>query len=125
MVCIMKIITNPSKKQKSYLKQAIKLADQAQHRHKHGAVVVKSGRVVGVGINKSTVHNKWVDYMDRSQCGVHAEVAAMRAAGENVVGSTVFVARVSSKTGYVHYSAPCPNCYEALKQAGVKQVVHS
>ncbi len=70
-----------------------------------GAVVVKNGRVVGSACSDRTG-------------GPHAEVRALRAAGGEAEGATVYVTlEPCSHTGRT------PPCTDALKAAGVREVV--
>ncbi|MGB1013368.1 MAG: bifunctional diaminohydroxyphosphoribosylaminopyrimidine deaminase/5-amino-6-(5-phosphoribosylamino)uracil reductase RibD [Nannocystaceae bacterium] len=70
-----------------------------------GAVVVKDGRVVGSACSDRTG-------------GDHAEVRALRAAGANTRGATVYVTlEPCSHTGRT------PPCTDALRKAGVSEVV--
>lgn len=70
-----------------------------------GAVIVKNGRVIGTGCHLKAGE-------------AHAEVHALRTAGKEARGSTVYVTlEPCSHTGKT------PPCADALVQAGVKRVV--
>jgi len=95
--------------QEEYMQQALALAAYATGRTSPnplvGAVVVKDGRVVGQG---------W----HRKAGTEHAEVHALRQAGELAKGATVYVTLEPCS----HYGRTGP-CSKALIEAGVKQVV--
>ncbi len=92
-----------------YMARALRLAKKglytAHPNPRVGCVIVKDGRIVGEG---------WHEYTG----GPHAEVNALRQAGEQARGATVYVTL-----------EPCchqgrtPPCTEALIQAGVTRVI--
>jgi len=91
---------------------------------KHGAIILKGGRVLGKGINSDRNNpNQVAD--PKTQAAVHAEVAALRAAGAtDLRGATIFVAR-ANRAGEPRMSKPCHNCQAALRARGVKKVVYT
>lgn len=83
----------------------------------------KSGRRLGVGYNRSFA-TVWRDsYQYPHECGVHAEMSALRAAPDTV-GATLYVVRVRND-GTLGLSAPCTNCHNKLVEAGIRCVVFS
>lgn len=114
-----------SKKQKAYMNVARFLASKSEQRHKHGAVVVKSGRVLGMGHNKRRNHPHVIPAgKHREQCGYHAEALAIRDAGENARGGTIFVARVN-RQGDDLLSKPCMQCQKLIEESGLKNVIYT
>lgn len=112
-----------SKKQKAYMNMARYLATKSAMKHKHGAVVVKSGRVLGTGFNKSRNHpNVVMEGRHRIDCGYHAEAVAIREAGQKARGATIFVARIN-RHGSDLLSKPCDNCQKLIEESGVKNVI--
>jgi deoxycytidylate deaminase len=91
-------------------------------RHRHGAVVVKGGRVLSIGINK---HRNDPENIQKSivkaSCSVHAEVDALSRIS-NAKGATIYVARVA-KNGETALSRPCNNCWTAIQNSGIRKVV--
>lgn len=92
-----------------YMRMALDLAASAMGRTSPnpmvGAVVVRDGRVVGRGFH--------------ARAGApHAEVAALRQAGEGALGSTLYV----TLEPCCHYGRTGP-CTEAVIEAGVRRVV--
>ncbi|QDK03029.1 deoxycytidylate deaminase [Streptomyces phage Braelyn] len=92
-------------------------------KQRHGAVVVKGGRVLSRGWNvlKNDPNNVSHEHITRF-CSVHAERMAL-ARCKNAVGATVYVAR--NKSGRACHSKPCDACHAALEAAGVARVVYT
>lgn len=91
----------------------------------HGAVVVKSGRVLGTGYNKDKNHPTQVSPEHiKSHCSRHAEIEAIRDANWNVKGAVLYVARVNSH-GQDRNSKPCTRCEVAIKQSEIKKVIYT
>ena len=112
-----------SNKQKAYMNVARYLATKSDLRHRHGAVVVKSGRVLGMGYNKArNAPHVVMEGRHRLDCGYHAEYVAIRDAGEKARGATIFVARVN-KNGDDLLSKPCDNCQKLIVESGIKSVI--
>lgn len=124
---IMQPDTDPlSKRDYSMLDRAFYIAQTSTERHKHGAVLYKSGRVLSVGINAHrnkhpTMEIEFADYTR------HAEIHALRATGYGlgIVGATLYVVRANVRLGTFMFSKPCAPCEQALKANGIKRVVYS
>lgn len=102
-----------------YLERALELAKTSKCRHKHGAVVVQKGTIVASKTNKkvsSPINNQW------RRAHIHAEAAAVKAAGKYAAGSTVYVARAAAD-GSPANSKPCKKCEGFLDRYRVAQVV--
>lgn len=100
------------------------MAELSTCNQKHGAIIIKGGRTLAVGINRTRNHPDHVPD-PKTQAAVHAEVAAIRACGDtNLKGATLYVARVGTK-GQQMMSAPCENCQKALKAAGIRKVFYT
>jgi len=119
------------------LNLALRVAETSEVNQKHGAVIVKGGSVLALGVNTYTNDPKVfpVDYFNESKnsllrpnpeaISVHAEIAAIkRCKPETLAGATIYIARISAG-GSVGYSAPCDACAEALIQAGVKKIIYT
>lgn len=115
-----------SKKQKSFLNLAIRLAETSELAQQHGAVIVKGGSVLSLGVNKwrNKSVNPPVDGSYNPHLSYHAEVDAINHANSDLNGATVYVARIG-KDGTPRFSRPCSRCTQALKAAGVKKVVYT
>lgn len=113
-----------SKKQRSYLTLALRVAEASEVDKRHGAVVTKGGRVMSTGINKwrnRDLLSSTAGY--NPNLTVHAEIDALsRVADAN--GAIIYIARVG-KIGEERFSRPCDLCAKALQKAGVKQIIYT
>jgi deoxycytidylate deaminase len=91
----------------------------------HGSVIVKSGRVMAVGVNKARNNPTYV----ASDTGpgfrgtifsVHSEIDALSRVTD-ARGAILYVARVS-KLGQPAFSRPCIECTKSLIKAGIKAI---
>lgn len=92
-----------------FLERALGVASTSTCRHKHGCVVVKHGRVIGYGVNRTKNDPKYVDWRHSS---VHAEIAALKRANFPK-RATIYVARINN-LGQPRLSKPCANCQEVI-----------
>lgn len=114
----------------SQILKAIQSAkDQAllsSFRHKHGAVVLKRGRIVGQGYN--SVRTSWLQRIYARRVGMplrvheHAEFAAARNSTDEF--DTLIVCRVSKRNDFLK-SDPCPICRELIRDSGVKHLYYT
>ena len=111
-----------SKRDRAWLNHAIRLAHTSRANKRHGCVIVKGGNVIGIGINKYVNKPFFVSQEHMDRCSVHAEVAAIRNAGGNVRGATIYVARINNR-GETRYSAPCNKCQCELARHGIRKAV--
>jgi deoxycytidylate deaminase len=114
-----------SKREKAFLSVARYLATKSVSKQKHGAIVVKGGRVLGTGYNKDRNHPDYVSPEHiKTHCSVHAEVEAIRDAGWNVKGAVLYVARVNNH-GKDRYSKPCDRCAVVIEETEIKKVIYT
>lgn len=106
-----------------HLYRASVIAAQSTERQRHGAVAAVGKRVLAVGVNSFRCHPT-VASDPKRESSFHAEIAVLRQLREVDSRTTLFVARVA-KSGQTALSAPCANCRQALKEAGVKRVIFS
>lgn len=101
-----------------YLAKALQVATTSKCRYKHGAIVVSNGKIVAIATNKKVgdPETQW------RRSHIHAEAAAVLAAGRHAHGSTVYVARVAAN-GSPAESKPCKKCEGFLDRYKVGQVV--
>lgn len=121
-----------SKRTRQLLGRATMIASLSTQRHKHGAVIVKGGNVISVGVNRHK--NNPAIFGDTAQASllrrssVHAEVAAIKAASSggrvNLSGAVIYVARVNN-SGEQMMSKPCDDCQQRLREAGIKKVYYT
>jgi len=108
-----------SKTESSFLAVAAKLAFTSDNRFRIGAIVVKSGRVLGGSANitktsPSTPPNRF---------STHAEIAALRVSSETE-DSTLYVSRLNS-SDQMALARPCSWCMQKILEAGIYRVVYS
>lgn len=94
-----------------FLERAMGVALTSTCRHRHGAIVIKHGRILGAAPNKTRNDPKYVDWRHSS---IHAEIAAMKKAGWPK-RATICVARVNN-LGQPRLSKPCATCQTVLEQ---------
>jgi dCMP deaminase len=112
-----------SKREKSFLNLASKIAESSTMKKKHGAVVVRSGRVLAVGVNRFRNHPSQIEtHRIKEDCSIHAEVDALNRCDPR--GATLYVARINNR-GEHRMSRPCPLCARVIKEAGIKKIVWS
>jgi deoxycytidylate deaminase len=88
----------------------------------HGAVIVKGGRVMSHGVN--TFRNAPNASLPPGSVTEHAEEAALRILNGNARGAKIYIARVM-KSGQTGLSRPCNRCYEAIVNAGIKEIIYT
>lgn len=110
-------IAQLSKKDIKFLSMAMGVATQSTCKFKHGAIVVKHGRVLGASPN---IQKNDPAFVNHKFSQVHAEINAMRKAGWPVK-TTVYVSRINS-FGKAMLSRPCANCKEVLDSYKCKVV---
>lgn len=104
---------------------AIKQAEKSTYKHQMGACITVGRKVLGVGYNKINRYQSKV--RTRSWEGsLHAEIAAVLDAlrkypVEKIRGATVTVVRIN-KQGDLKLAMPCKNCYNSLRNLGIKEV---
>ena len=114
-----------SKKDVSFLNMARYLAEKSGEKKKHGALVVKSGRVVGSGFNKFKNHPDLIpERLIKKHCSRHAEQVAIKEAGDNAKGAILYVARVN-RQGIDRNSKPCDICTKLIVNSGIKKVIYT
>lgn len=114
-----------SKKDEAYLSVARYLATKSNERMMHGAILVKGGRVIGMGFNKAK-NSPFIVSEDqiKKYCSRHAEIVAIKDAKFNVKGAILYVARVN-KNGIDRNSKPCESCQEVIDTSGIKRVIYT
>lgn len=102
-----------------YLEKALEVAKTSKCRYKHGCVVVsKRGKIVAVATNKKVGDPQ--THWRRSH--IHAEFAAIIAAGTDANGAMLYVARVNAN-GDPASSRPCKKCQGIIERFGIASVV--
>lgn len=116
-----------SNSQRSFLNLAMRAAESSDCQQRHGAIVVRGGSVLAIGVNKwrndITMAGLLHDQGRSTDISIHAEIDALSRVS-NPRGATIYVARVN-RTGKARLSKPCINCAKALKKAGVSKIVYT
>jgi len=102
-----------------FLSHAVNVAANSEHQSfKHGAVLVKNGKILSEGVNRYTTeaHGQRVH-------SIHAEENALRGNKKEAIGSTMYIARIASYGPAM--SKPCFRCQMLLKNAGVRKVIYT
>lgn len=116
---------NRSRSEEAFLSVARYFAKKSAARRKHGAVVVKSGRVLGTGYNKDRNSPLSVSPEHiKTHCSRHAELEAIRDANWNVKGAVLYVARVNN-SGADRNSKPCRLCQNVINETEIKKVIYT
>lgn len=115
------------KKFKRYIDMAIQIASQNDQRFRLAAVAVnRQGKVCAIGVNSSKTHPRQArlakQYGHQDQIGLHAELCALIKSREKI--HSLIVIRLL-RNGKTANAKPCPICSEAIRIAGVKNVVFS
>jgi deoxycytidylate deaminase len=103
-----------------YMGMALVLASLSDHRFKHGAVLVKRGKIVGEGYNTYTKSGH-----GSLQKSVHAEVNALESSSRlrlrDMRGAVMYVGRVASYGTAM--SRPCTRCECCMRGWGIVKVI--
>ena len=112
-----------SRRDHRFLEIALNLANSSECSNKHGAVLVKGGRIISTGVNRFKNHPQNMSPEHIKSCSVHAEIDSLRKV-TSARGGTIYVARVD-RLGVPALSRPCEACYEALVEAGISKIIYT
>jgi len=94
-----------------------------------GAVIVKGSKVVGRGYNKtsSDVERFRMKYgfSPEQLWSLHAEMAALMDADEDLEGAVLFVSGFKSKNGNKICCKPCKACRRVLRHSRIEKVFYT
>lgn len=118
-----------SKKSLKFINVAIKEAEKSNILHKHGCVIVTSGKLMSKGFNN--YRNISSDGFIKNSCTCHAEISAIRnyyklkkIDKNKIKNSTIYIVRIN-KNGKLCQSAPCISCFHIITMVGIKKIVYS
>lgn len=108
-----------------WIRNAMKVANDGDGGYRLGAVIVKSGSLLGSGSNRRRNDPATAHGVDRSAWSVHAEEACLKSAKNGRArGATLYVARVSVR-GDARLARPCTNCQIEAMRAGITKMVYT
>lgn len=105
----------------------VRWGKQSDHKTPVGAFILDGKRVVSKGFNSTKTSS--FQYRIARRVGrpekvcLHAEIAAIIAARQNISGMAILVLR-TRKDGTFARSRPCPVCMLALREAGVLDILY-
>ena len=107
-----------------YISYAIEASYFSEMAMKHGCVIVENNCIIGRGWN--SYRTRFKDNFIGISCSCHAEMNAFRQIKKRGRRSrcNVYVIRRSSG-GYLNNSKPCYDCYQRMKDYGVKYIIYS
>ncbi len=110
---------------RKYIADALLLAEFSNCKNRHGCLIIKSGRVVGRGWNKSRndPNNLSPEHI-LTGASVHAEDMALRMAGDQAKGADLYVVRLGARNTPL-LSRPCNLCYRKSISAGIAEIYHT
>ena len=113
-----------SGKTAKFFNLAINEALKSNCKQRHGAVIVRGGRVISTGYNKAR-NNPAIIPINELPKGVtvHAEIDALKKV-RNPSGCDIYVVRID-RMGHFKLSKPCHICWTMLKYSGIKGVYHT
>ena len=105
---------------------AIAAAKLSDHQFKLGAAITKGKRVISIGANQSKKthpifiqRNKYNTYCIK----IHAEVACILKARQDIRGCKIFVARVNNHG--LSMAMPCILCRGFIKESGIREIIYT
>lgn len=113
------------KKDFNWIRLCRKLMVLSTHRkYQLACVVVKSNRVISIGINAEFKGSKKYLKKHRTHIALHAEVDALHGKSkESTKGCTLYIAG-QTVAGNPIVSKPCSTCLLFISQMGIKKVVY-
>lgn len=121
---------NLTKRQKSRLDSLIKIARQSKtkrqvRRQYHVAAIYKGKARISLACNTTKTHPRKNNYYPEIINTVHAELAAILAAGDiDFSDCVIFVIRIDNN-GNIANSAPCEHCQKLIRSLKFKRVIHT
>jgi deoxycytidylate deaminase len=112
--------------QPDVFERAISLANKSTMQHRHGAVIVKNGQIIGEGFNYET-------HFMCHQWSIHSEVAAIMSIKRQhrnkkfLEDAVMLVVRIGARNwnSDCRLSKPCEKCRQAINESGIKKVFYS
>ena len=102
---------------RAYIDMAEDQANKSVQNFRHGAVLVKDGKIISKGYNKPITPDR------PGQHSIHAEVNAIKNSGKSCENAILYVVRVN--TCGLANSKPCKHCLNFMKIMKVQRVFYS
>ena len=102
-------------------------AKKSPMQYRHGAVIVKKGKILGSGYNIHCQPPRLENIyrIQRKNPSIHAEMSCLKGLRHDQIrGSDIFVGRISKK-GEFRMSYPCKRCISLLTRKGIKKVLYT
>lgn len=115
----------PSNKIRRYLEIAKKEAQLSLFKHKHGAILVKSGKVIQKAFNSPRFSSfaERFNQKEETTGTRHAELCCVLGIPKHITtGGTIIVVRVSNE-GKFRNSTPCKMCQDIAQFAGIRKII--
>ncbi len=121
------------------LHEAVNIAKKSNMRTKHGCVIVKQGKIISTGYNRTLGNNKYQgrDFskdksLSQGRYSIHAEQDALRNSDpKELEGAKLYVIRLGCSDLHPFFmnSEPCKKCTNMInkfiEKHGLKQVYYS
>lgn len=106
---------------------AIEEALRSEHQMRHGAVVVKGGKVINSSRNQYCATNRINSFTAQRIWSIHAEMNVLNGLPKSLTrGADLYVVRVGYGTQQrMMNSKPCAICSALCRKAGIKNVYYS
>ena len=90
-----------------------------------GCVIVRRGKILGVGYNKHSGEIEKVEKkLGTKLFSLHAEMAAIVDSSELVRGATMYISGYKKNGRKISSCKPCPDCLKMIKMVGISRVVY-
>lgn len=104
---------------------AIEEAHRSDHNFKHGAVVVKKGKIIQSGRNQYCSLQRIRHFQSNRIWSIHAEMNVLAGLPKKVTkGADIYIVRVRSD-GQLSNSKPCKVCAALIQNAGIRRIFYS
>lgn len=95
------------------------VALQSEQCYRLGVVIALGSKLISTGYNRNKTHAK----TEHRWKAIHAEFDALRRAGTDLTGASLYVVRVRSN-GEFASSFPCSDCLSMIRKRGVRKVYY-
>tara|TARA_R110002074_G_scaffold122218_4_gene256872 strand:+ start:1007 stop:1384 length:378 start_codon:yes stop_codon:yes gene_type:complete len=104
---------------------AINEASRSDHNVKHGAVVVKKGKIIQSGRNQYCSMDRIKHFTSHRIWSIHAEMNVLMGLPKHITkNADIYVVRVNS-VGDIVNSKPCSICMSMILKSGIKTIHYS